>query len=240
MHIASLVAVETTLPTLLTLSVFGLALMSFTTDSRSVRTFVADYGVFLLAGGVALAALVGVFLFLFGDETLAKQWLHQYGLFALFFIFILEGAMMLYFAPSETVVPVGVSVLATSSTDYRTIALIVGVAVVASTIGQYALFLLAKRGGREYLLEKPWFRVDDSSLDRFDHWFQQWGPIAIPLSNTLPFTRGMLTVPAGFGEMRDRNFIVLSAIGSLCFESLLAIFGPKAFAVVMNFISQYV
>ncbi|MGA9401951.1 DedA family protein [Haladaptatus sp.] len=240
MHIASLVAVETTFPSLLILSVFGLALMSFTTDSRSLRTFVADYGVFLLAGGVALTAVAGILLFLFGDETLAKRWLHQYGLFALFFIFILEGAMMLYFAPSETVVPIGVAVLASSSSDYRMIVLIVGVAVVASTIGQYALFLLAKRGGREYLLEKPWFRIDDSSLDRFDHWFQRWGPVAIPLSNTLPFTRGMLTVPAGFGEMRDRDFIVLSAIGSLCFESLLAIFGPKAFAVAMNVASQYI
>jgi membrane protein DedA with SNARE-associated domain len=240
MHIASLVAVETTTPALLALSVFGLAILSFAPDSRSIRTFVADYGVFVLAGGVALAAVAGILLFLFGDETLAKQWLDQYGLFALFFIFILEGAMMLYFAPSETVVPVGVTVLAKSPTDYRTIALIVAVAVIASTAGQYALFLLAKRGGREYLLEKPWFRIDDSSLDRFDHWLERWGPLAIPLSNTLPFTRGMLTVPAGFGEMKDRNFILLSALGSLSFETLLAIFGPRAFAIIVDAISKFV
>ncbi|EFW90600.1 SNARE associated protein [Haladaptatus paucihalophilus DX253] len=239
MHIASLVAVETTIPTLLTFSVFGLAILSFAPNSRSIRTFVANYGVFVLAGSVALVAVAGILLFLFGDETLAKQWLDQYGLFALFFIFILEGAMMLYFAPSETVVPVGVTVLAKSPSDYRTIAVIVVVAVIASTAGQYALFLLAKRGGREYLLEKPWFRIDDSSLDRFDHWLERWGPLAIPLSNTLPFTRGMLTVPAGFGEMKDRNFIILSALGSLSFETLLAIFGPRAFAILLDAISKF-
>lgn len=222
MHIASLAAVETTLPALLILSVFGLALMSFTTDRRSVRTFVADYGVFLLAGGFALTAVAGVLLFLFGDKSLAKQWLHQYGLFALFFIFILEGAMMLYFAPSESLVPIGVTLLPASSHDYTTIVTILLVAVVGATIGQYVLFSLAKRGGREYLLEKPWFRVSESSLNRFDGWFQRWGRVVVPVSNALLFTRGMLTVPAGFAEMDDWEFIVLSALGTLIFESWLA------------------
>lgn len=222
MNIASLVAVETTMPTLLALAVFGLAILSFTTDSRSLRTFVADYGVLMLAIGVALAALAGIFLFVFGDKKLAEQWLDQYGLFALFFILILEGAMLLYFAPSESLVPIGVTLLPNSSHDYTTIAVVILVAVVGATIGQYALFSLAKRGGREYLLEKPWFRVSESSLDRFDGWFQRWGRIVVPVSNALLFTRGMLTVPAGFAEMDDREFIVLSALGTLVFQSWLA------------------
>ncbi|WP_458207405.1 DedA family protein [Haladaptatus sp. NG-SE-30] len=222
MKFASLVAIEPSIPVaLFALSIFGVAILSFAPGSRSLRTFVADYGVILLVAGIAVAALVGILLFVFGDEELARQWLDQYGLMALFLILILEGAMLLYFAPSESLVPVAVHVIA-SPEDVRSIAIVIFVAVIGATIGQYALFLLAKRGGREYLLEKPWFRVSESSINRFDGWFQRWGRVVVPVSNALLFTRGMLTVPAGFAEMRDWEFIVLSALGTLIFQSWLA------------------
>ena len=211
-------------------------LLSNATELGAVRQFFADNGLLLLAVGVVLAAVVGVGLFFVGNEELARQWLDQYGLLALFLIMILEGAMLLYFAPSEAVVPVAVAALAESASDYDTIALIVLVSVVAATIGQYALFLLAKRGGREYLLEKRWFRIDESQLDRFDGWFDRWGPVVVPVSNALLFTRGMLTVPAGFAEMDDRTFVVLSALGTLAFETVLALVGPRIFRAVLTFL----
>ncbi|WP_276302107.1 DedA family protein [Halorussus lipolyticus] len=177
----------------------------------------------MLTVGIVLAAVVGVGLFFVGNKQLAKSWLDQYGLLALFLILILEGAMLLYFAPSESLVPLGVTLLADSATDYATITAVILVAVVGATIGQYALFLLAKRGGREYLLEKRWFRIDEEQLDRFDGWFQRWGRVVVPVSNALLFTRGMLTVPAGFAEMRDWEFVVLSALGTLVFQTWLAV-----------------
>lgn len=127
--------------------------------------------------------------------------------------------MLLYFAPSESLVPVAVVLLADSTTE---IVLIVSIAVVGATIGQYVLFIATKRGGREYLLSKRWFRISDQKLTRFDRWFEQWGIIAIPASNTLLFTRGMLTVPAGVSKMNDTKFIIMSAVGTLVFESILA------------------
>ena len=198
-------------------------LLSNATSTRTVREFFAENIVFILVAGITLAAVVGVVLFFTADETLAKQWLDQYGLVALFLILILEGAMLLYFAPSEILVPTGVTLIADSLTDYATIAVVILVAVVGATIGQYALFSLAKRGGREYLLEKRWFRIDEAKLDRFDGWFQRWGRIIVPVSNALLFTRGMLTVPAGLAEMRDWEFIVLSALGTLVFQTWLTV-----------------
>jgi len=197
-------------------------LLSNAVGTGKVREFFADNGLLLLTVGIVIAAAVGVGLFFVGNKQLAKTWLDQYGLLALFLILILEGAMLLYFAPSESLVPLGVTLLAESASDYATIVAVIGVAVVGATIGQYALFLLAKRGGREYLLEKRWFRIDEDQLDRFDGWFQRWGRIVVPVSNALLFTRGMLTVPAGFAEMRDWEFVVLSALGTLAFQTWLA------------------
>jgi membrane protein DedA with SNARE-associated domain len=141
----------------------------------------------------------------------------EWALIVLFGVFVLEGAMLMYFMPSELIVPGSILVLGTDA-----LAVILVVSVLGATAGQYALFLVAKRGGRAYLEEKRWFRVSPEKLDRFDRWFDRWGPVAVPVSNALLFTRGMLTVPAGFAEMDDRQFVVYSAVGTLVFESALA------------------
>jgi len=149
-----------------------------------------------------------------------QRWLDsEYALLVLLGVFVLEGAMLMYFMPSELVVPSAILLLADSPAD---IAAILGIAVIGATVGQYALFKLAQRGGREYLLEKRWFRVSDEQLAKFDGWFDRWGPVVVPVSNSLLFTRGMLTVPAGLAEMDDRTFVLLSALGTLSFESILA------------------
>jgi len=189
------------------------------------RVFVEDYGLLVVAGTFLVLAAAGVYLFLFGDEELARQLVDDYGIYALFCIFILEGAMLMYFAPSEALVPFAIATLATTPNgyDWAMVALIMAVAVAGATVGQVALFLLARRGGREWLLEKPWFRIDKSKLDRFDTWFDRWGPAAVPASNALLFTRGMLTVPAGVSEMDVREFAALSALGTLLFEAWIAL-----------------
>jgi len=143
----------------------------------------------------------------------------ELALLALFAVFVLEGAMLMYFMPSEFIVPGALVVL--GQTPSRLVA-VLGVATLGATVGQYVLFRAAKRGGRDYLLERRWFRLDESRLDRFDGWFDRWGPIVVPVSNSLLFTRGMLTVPAGLSRMDDRRFVLLSAVGTLVFESALA------------------
>ncbi|ELY26749.1 hypothetical protein C499_11101 [Halogeometricum borinquense DSM 11551] len=141
----------------------------------------------------------------------------EWAYLVLFGVFVLEGAMLMYFMPSELIVPGSLVLLGTDAA-----VAVIGIAVLGATIGQYALFKVAQRGGREYLLQKRWFAVSESKLDRFDGWFERWGPIVVPVSNTLLFTRGMLTVPAGFAEMDDRQFVALSAVGTLSFEVILA------------------
>ena len=173
----------------------------------------------LAAAGLLAAFSLGVVSVPSGTTDLARDLLERYGLVALFGVFVLEGAMLLYFAPSETLVPAAILVFGEAGAD---LAAILTVAVAGATVGQVVLFLVAKRGGREYLLERAWFRIGEDRLRRFDAWFERWGPLAIPASNTMLFTRGMLTIPAGFAEMDTRKFAVLSAIGTVSFEGILA------------------
>jgi len=189
----------------------------FSTPSRRVALAVA--GTILFALVVLAIVRADLFSIPAGTTEIVRGLLQDYGLLALFAVFVIEGAMLLYFAPSESLVPAAVLVLTDSTLD---VAVVIAVAVAGATLGQVALFLLAKRGGREYLLEKRWFNVGADRLDRFDAWFQRWGPLAVPASNTMLFTRGMLTIPAGLAEMDTRTFAVLSALGTLSFELILA------------------
>lgn len=177
-------------------------------------------GLTLLVAAVGLAVESAGLANLTADASAAAvDLLERHGLAALLGVFVLEGLMVLYFAPSESLVPAAILALGDGT---GTLAAILAVAVVGATLGQVALFVLVRRAGREYVLRHDWVGVSEAQLERFDAWFARWGPIAVPVSNTLLFVRGMVTVPAGLSDMRLRSFALLSAVGTLCFEAALA------------------
>lgn len=154
----------------------------------------------------------------------------EFAFAVLFAICILEGAMLLRFMPSELVVPSALFFIGSSVTET---VLIVAIAVVGTTIGQLLLFYFVRRGGRQYVMRKSWFPISEARLERFDQWFDRWGLIVVPVSNTLLFVRGLFTVPSAISEMKARTFVVLSAIGSLSFQVILAglyVFGGRVLA----------
>jgi len=128
--------------------------------------------------------------------------------------------MMLRFMPSELVVPSAIFLIGSS---LSTVLLIILTAVIGTTIGQVALFFIVRRGGREFILQTRWVPVNENRLDKFDAWFSRWGKIAVPVSNTMLFIRGLLTFPAGLSDMDWRMFMVLSSIGSISFQTILAV-----------------
>jgi len=143
----------------------------------------------------------------------------EVGYLVFFGICVLEGAMLLRFMPSELVVPSALLLIGSSPPD---VVAIVALAVLGTTVGQITLFYVVRRVGRGYLVESRWLPITDDRLDRFDGWFERWGRIAVPVSNSLLFVRGLFTFPAGLSEMRGSTFLGLSALGSLSFQSILA------------------
>lgn len=143
----------------------------------------------------------------------------EFGMVILLGLCLLEGTMMLRFMPSELVVPVALLFIGTSIPEVVGVVII---AVVGTTAGQAVLFLVVRRGGRDYVLGKGWLPIGEERLDRFDAWFDRWGLLAVPFSNTMLFVRGLCTFPAGLSTMRLRTFVILSAAGSLSFQTILA------------------
>ncbi|MFB6202818.1 MAG: DedA family protein [Halorhabdus sp.] len=174
-----------------------------------------------VGAGAVVAFVLEFGLFALPNQTtaVARDLLREYGVLALFVLFVIEGGQVLYFAPSESLVPAAVVLLVDSPVGVFVVIL---VAVAGSTLGQCLLFSLAKYAGRDYLLNARWFHVGEDRLRRFEAWFERWGPLAVPISNTLLFVRGLMTVPAGLAGMRLRRFAILSALGTLSFEVILA------------------
>lgn len=143
----------------------------------------------------------------------------ELALVVLFGLSVLEGAMLLRFMPSELLVPSALALIGSSVPDAVTI---VAIVIVGTTVGQFILFSLVRRGGRNYVLQKRWFPVTESKLDRVDEWFDRWGAVAVPVSNSMLFVRGLLTIPAGLSDMNGRSFVFLSALGSFSFQSIIA------------------
>ncbi len=177
------------------------------------------FGVALLTAVIVLALEYGGLATL-GAETsaVAVRLLDRWGYPALLGVFILEGLMLLYLAPSESLVPAAIVAFGDRP---GTLVAILAFAVVGATLGQVVLFVGVRRAGREYVLERGWFGISEAQLSRFDAWFERWGPVAVPVTNTMLFVRGTITVPAGLSDMRLRTFALLSAIGTLCFQSVL-------------------
>jgi Uncharacterized membrane-associated protein len=144
----------------------------------------------------------------------------EFAFLILFLLCILEGGMMLRFMPSELVVPSALILIGSTVPEVVTI---ITVAVAGTTAGQLILFLLVRHAGKGFVIRSRWIPVGEDRLERFAVWFDRWGTVAVPVSNTMPFVRGLLTVPAGLSGLNWRRFALLSAMGTTLFQTILAV-----------------
>jgi membrane protein DedA with SNARE-associated domain len=152
------------------------------------------------------------------------------GFIFLILIFILEGAMLMYALPSELIVPLGIHMFGDKP---LTVMIVVGISIIGSTIGQTSLFYVSQKKGKQFIISSSHIPVSEEQLSTYEDHFSNYGYILVPITNTLPFVRGMMTIPAGLSELDKSKFILLSAIGTATFETLLALLYLRGISVVI-------
>ncbi|NEC25627.1 DedA family protein [Streptomyces sp. SID8111] len=96
-----------------------------------------------------------------------------------------------------------------------------------SVVGAVVLYWLGALFGRERMYAL-WARlplVKTSDLRRTEEWFARHGTKAVLLGRMVPIFRSLISVPAGVERMPMPLFLMLTALGSLVWNSALVLAG---------------
>lgn len=96
------------------------------------------------------------------------------------------------------------------------------VATVGSLVGALVLYALGRWGGRELILRHGRvLRLKEADLDRADGWFDRYGGAVVLFGRIVPGVRSLVSIPAGLSEMPLGRFVLLTALGSGVWNTLL-------------------
>ncbi|MEU2116910.1 DedA family protein [Streptomyces sp. NPDC016459] len=126
--------------------------------------------------------------------------------------------------PSEVILPLtgfaaGQGVLSLASALFWT--------TLGSVVGAVALYWIGVLFGRERM-HRIWGGlplVKASDLVRTEEWFAEHGTKAVFLGRMVPVFRSLISVPAGVQRMPMPLFLMLTALGSLIWNSVLVMAG---------------
>ncbi|HLE48035.1 MAG TPA: DedA family protein, partial [Candidatus Thermoplasmatota archaeon] len=152
----------------------------------------------------------------FGQDIL--EYVLEHGPIALFFMLMLDSAMILPFVPGELMLVVAVQQFATSR---ATLVFIILVATLGTTAGSLLLYGIARGGGRVFIEKHPrLFLMSPETRDKLERTFQRpLGQSLVLFLRLFPFTRILVSLPAGLAKMPWIRFTILTFIGNLIFNS---------------------
>lgn len=87
-----------------------------------------------------------------------------------------------------------------------------------------------------------WFRLKPKDIRRADAWFDKYGPWTVLVCRVIPLVRSLISIPAGMSGMNFPLFVLLTALGSLVWNSVLIFTGVKLgahFESVLRYMDIY-
>jgi membrane protein DedA with SNARE-associated domain len=126
--------------------------------------------------------------------------------------------------PSEVILPLtgfaaGLGVISLASALFWT--------TLGSVVGAAVLYWIGMLFGRErmYAIWGKLPLVKTSDLERTEAWFAKHGKKAVFFGRMVPIFRSLISVPAGLERMSMPLFLLLTALGSLIWNSILVMAG---------------
>lgn len=150
----------------------------------------------------------------------------HYGYAAIFTLMMLEGSSLP--VPSEVVLPLtGLFARQGLLNLYLGVLAALLGSIVGLAIDYYIGYFIGKDVVYKHLQA---FRIKKESLDSFDRWFERNGFAAVFISRLIPVLRTLMSFPAGFAKMPQKEFFTYSIAGSVIWDSVLALYGYYALA----------
>lgn len=129
--------------------------------------------------------------------------------------------------PSEVVLPLAGFVAGRG--DASLVGMIVA-ATIGSVVGAWALYGIAAAIGERRLRAfiaryGKWFGLKEADLVRAEEWFDRRSTMAVLAGRCVPLIRSIVSIPAGFRRMPLLRFTLLTAVGSLVWNTALMVAG---------------
>jgi membrane protein DedA with SNARE-associated domain len=129
--------------------------------------------------------------------------------------------------PSEVIMPVAGVAAAQGKMDFTAT---VAAGTAGAMLGNIFWYLAARALGHDRL--QPfinrygrWLTISWKDIERAHRWFDRHSIALVFLGRLVPTIRSVVSIPAGLLDMRFRNFVIASTIGTAIWTSLLTAAG---------------
>jgi membrane protein DedA with SNARE-associated domain len=131
--------------------------------------------------------------------------------------------------PSEVIMPVAGMASANGKLSF-TLSVISGTA--GAMLGNIVWYLAARALGHDRLQPiirryGKWLTLSWRDVERAHRWFDAHGIAFVLIGRLIPTVRSLVSIPAGLLDMRFRNFVIASTIGTAIWTAILTGAGYK-------------
>jgi membrane protein DedA with SNARE-associated domain len=158
-----------------------------------------------------------------------QSFVQNYGYWALVLLSIAESTCVPI--PSEVTFVVAGALCTTAVTGHVQFSLwaVIVIGTLGSVIGSQIAYEVGRTAGRTVVDRwGKWILLSHRDLDTSERWFAKYGAPIVLVGRVLPVVRSVISVPAGIAEMKRGPFVLLTAIGSAVWVSLLSALGYAA------------
>jgi membrane protein DedA with SNARE-associated domain len=143
------------------------------------------------------------------------------GYFAIFALSVLQSCCF----PTSSEITLGFAGVLAAEGKLSLPAVIV-VATVGEVVGAYLAWFIGRTGGRAFVDRYGrYLLLSHRDLDRAEDWYRRHGNWGVFGGRLLPVVRNFVALPAGVAEVPLVRFGVLTAAGSLIWDSTMALIG---------------
>ncbi len=131
--------------------------------------------------------------------------------------------------PSEVIMPVAGVAVGKGRLD---LVGVIAAGTAGAMLGNVIWYLAARALGLDRL--EPfikrygkWITISWKDVERAHKWFDRNGIIFVLTGRILPTVRSLVSIPAGLLDMRFRNFVIASTVGTAIWTTFLTLVGVK-------------
>ena len=131
--------------------------------------------------------------------------------------------------PSEVIMPVAGVAVGKGRLDLLGV---IASGTAGAMMGNIIWYLAARALGHDRLETfvrryGKWITISWADVERAHKWFDRNGIIFVLTGRILPTVRSLVSIPAGLLDMRFRNFVIASTIGTAIWTTFLTLLGVK-------------